>query len=105
MVALRLREVGRVLDTAVEESYSVLLTADHGNCDEMVDPVTWEPHTQHTLYPVPCLIIDEISWHLRTGAGLSNIAPTLLQMMGLQQPAGMTGKSLLLEPYHISRPR
>lgn len=99
------REVGRVLDVANEENFSVILTADHGNCDEMVDPVTWEPHTQHTLYPVPCIIIDEISWHLLTGAGLSNIAPTVLQMMGLQQPSGMTGKSLLLEPHPVARKR
>ena len=99
------REVGRVLDVANEENFSVILTADHGNCDEMVDPVTWEPHTQHTLYPVPCVIMDEISWHLRTGAGLSNIAPTVLEMMGLQQPTGMTGKSLLLEPHPVARKR
>jgi len=98
-------EVGRVLDVANEENFSVILTADHGNCDEMVDPVTWEPHTQHTLYPVPCVIMDEISWHLRTGAGLSNIAPTVLEMMGLQQPTGMTSKSLLLEPHPVARKR
>jgi len=99
------KEVGRVLDVANKENFSVILTADHGNCDEMVDPVTWEPHTQHTLYPVPCVIMDEISWHLRTGAGLSNIAPTVLEMMGLQQPSAMTGKSLLLEPHPVARKR
>lgn len=99
------KEVGRVLDVANKENFSVILTADHGNCDEMVDPVTWEPHTQHTLYPVPCVIMDEISWHLRTGAGLSNIAPTVLEMMGLQQPVAMTGKSLLLEPHPVARKR
>ena len=59
-----------------------MLTADHGNCDEMVDPVTGEPHTQHTNYPVPCMIIDKECWRLSTGAGLSSVAPTLLQMMG-----------------------
>ena len=94
------REAGRVLDAAVAGGYSVVLTADHGNCEEMVDPVTGDPHTQHTLYPVPCLVIDEVNWHLRSGAGLSSIAPTLLQLMGLQVPPVMTGKSLLLEPYH-----
>ncbi len=93
------REVGRVLDAAEKTGFSVLLTADHGNCDEMVDPVTQEPHTQHTLYPVPCMVIDEANWYLRPGADLSAVAPTVLQLMGLQQPPSMTGKSLLLCEY------
>jgi len=93
------KHVGRVLDAAVESGYSVLLTADHGNCDEMVDPVTQEPHTQHTLYPVPCMIIDETNWHLMPGGDLSFVAPTVLQLMGLQQPSEMTGKSLLRKKY------
>lgn len=91
------REVGRVLDAAVSNEYSVLLTADHGNCDEYVDPFTKAPNTQHTVYPVPCLIIDKSFWRLRTGGGLGNIAPTLLELMGLAQPSGMQCKSLLLE--------
>ncbi len=90
-------EAGRVLEAAEENHVSVLLTADHGNCDEMIDPVSGQPHTQHTLYPVPCLLMDKSSWHLATGAGLSSVAPTLLQLMGLSQPEAMTGKSLLLE--------
>ena len=94
------REVGRVLDAAVEAGYSVILTADHGNCDEMVDPVTQEPHTQHTLYPVPCLVIDEVNWHLLPGGSLASIAPTVLQLMGLQLPPTMTGKSLLMAEYN-----
>lgn len=92
-------EVGRLLDVAVEEGYSVMLTADHGNCDEMVDPLTGEPHTQHTVYPVPCMIIDEENWRLTTGSGLSCVAPTLLQLMGLQQPPDMKGSSILLESF------
>ncbi len=93
------KEVGRVLDAAKEAGFSVILTADHGNCDEMVDPITQEPHTQHTLYPVPCMVIDEANWHLRPGGDLSAVAPTILQLMGLQQPPSMTGKSLLLCEY------
>jgi 2,3-bisphosphoglycerate-independent phosphoglycerate mutase len=93
------REVGRVLDAAVEAGFSVILTADHGNCDEMVDPITQDPHTQHTLYPVPCMVIDEANWYLRPGGDLSSVAPTLLQLMGLQQPPSMTGKSLLMRQY------
>lgn len=89
------REVGRVLDAAVAQEYTVLLTADHGNCDEMVDPLTGEAHTQHTTYPVPLLLIDPSPWHLATGGGLSGVAPTLLQLMGIPQPEAMTGHSLL----------
>ena len=91
------REVGRVLDAAVENDYSVLLTADHGNCDEYIDPFTKEPNTQHTVYPVPCLILDKSFWRLRTGGGLGNIAPTILELMGIEQPSGIQCKSLLLE--------
>jgi 2,3-bisphosphoglycerate-independent phosphoglycerate mutase len=92
------REVGRVIEAAQASGFSVLLTADHGNCDEMVDPITGEPHTRHTVYPVPCLVIDEIPWTLSIGRGIEDIAPTVLALMGLPQPEQMQGKSLLLKP-------
>lgn len=92
------REVGKVLDAAVAADYSVILTADHGNCEEVVDPVTHEPHTQHTLYPVPCLIIDKQNWQLSSNGGLANVAPTILQLMGIDKPQTMTANSILLKP-------
>lgn len=92
------REVGRVIDQALQNRYSIILTADHGNCDEMVDPITGEPNTQHSVYPVPCLVIDKTHWTLSTGAGLSAIAPTVLHLMGLTTPPAMAGHSLLLKP-------
>ena len=92
------REAGRVMDTAVAANYSVILTADHGNCDLLVDPLTDEPHTQHTTNPVPCLIIDKETWVLAPGGGLSAVAPTVLQLMGLSQPVQMSGRSLLVYP-------
>jgi 2,3-bisphosphoglycerate-independent phosphoglycerate mutase len=92
------RQVGRVIDAAVANGYSVLLTADHGNCDEMIDPVTGEPHTRHTVYPVPCVIVDEVPWTLAIGRGIEDVAPTVLALMGLPQPEQMHGKSLLLKP-------
>jgi 2,3-bisphosphoglycerate-independent phosphoglycerate mutase len=92
------REVGRVLDVATECGYAVVLTADHGNCDEMVDPVSGEPHTQHTVYPVPCLVVDETPWRLAVGGGIKDIAPTLLHLMGIPIPDQMDGHSLLLGP-------
>ncbi len=93
------REVGRVLDVAVDQGYSVVLTADHGNCDEMVDPESGEPHTQHTLYPVPCMVIDKDTKLLAQGENLSAIAPTLLQLMGIPKPGAMTGNSLILDKW------
>ena len=92
------REAGRLMDAAVEAGYSVILTADHGNCDELVDPVTGGPHTQHSLYPVPCLVVDEVPWLLSIGGGIKDIAPTVLALMGLPIPDAMDGRSLLLGP-------
>jgi len=89
-------EVGRLIQHASESGYSIILTADHGNCEEMVNPVTGEAHTQHTTNPVPCLIIDEQTWRLSDCGGLVNIAPTVLQLMGLKVPKKMAS-SLLLE--------
>lgn len=89
------REVGRVLDVAMKSGYSIVLTADHGNCDEMVDPVSGEPNTQHSQHPVPCMIIDKQVHSLASGGNLSAITPTVLQLMGLPKPAVMTGESLI----------
>jgi 2,3-bisphosphoglycerate-independent phosphoglycerate mutase len=89
-------ETGRVLKSASDAGYSIIVTADHGNCEEMVDPATGEPHTQHTTYPVPCMIVDEQIWRLSSDGGLANIAPTVLQLMGLKIPKKMSA-SLLLE--------
>ena len=95
------REVGRVLDFAMAADYSVVLTADHGNCEEIIDPVTHEPHTQHTLYPVPCLVIDKQNWQLSCNSGLANVAPTVLDLMGLEKPVEMTATSILLRPLTV----
>jgi len=91
------RQVGRVLDAAVAHGYSVLLTADHGNCDLMVDPETDEPHTQHTTNPVPLLVVDHDRWMLAPSGTLADVAPTVLDLMGLPRPEEMTGRSLLLQ--------
>ena len=88
-------EVGRVLDTAVDQGFSVVLTADHGNCEMMIDPESGVAHTQHTTFPVPCLVIDEANWELEPNPGLADIAPTVLQLMGLEIPDAMNGRSLL----------
>lgn len=89
--------VGELWERAVANDYSIVLTADHGNADMLVDPVTGAPHTQHTVFPVACAVHDSVPHALGTGHALPSVAPTLLALMGLEQPAGMTGRSLLLD--------
>ena len=75
---------------------AMIVCADHGNCDVMVDPVTGGPHTAHTLSPVPVILVGGPKGAtLRDGGRLADLAPTLLALMGLPQPPEMTGKSLL----------
>lgn len=90
------REAGRVLDAAVANGYSAILTADHGNCDLMVDPETDEPHTQHTTHPVPFLVVDESRWVLAPSGSLADVAPSVLTLMGIPAPSAMTGRSMLI---------
>ena len=91
--------VGLMWQAAVDNGYSIVLTADHGNADMLVDPVTGSPHTQHTTFPVACTIHDSTTWELGNGNGLPAIAPTILELMGLDCPESMSGRSLLLRPY------
>lgn len=91
--------VGRMWEAAQQYGYSVVLTADHGNADMLVDPVTGNAHTQHTTFPVACTVHDTIAWELGNGNALTAIAPTILQLMGLDRPESMSGRSLLLRPY------
>ena len=88
-------QVGRIVDAAKEHEMALMLTADHGNCDEMID-ADGRPHTQHTTHPVPCVVIDRDERQLREGGGLGNVAPTVLDLMGLERPAEMELGSLLL---------
>jgi len=84
--------------TAVEKVNGVaLITADHGNCELMFDPQTNQPHTAHTTNPVPLILFDAKKRYgsLRSGGALENVAPTLLNILGIEQPAEMTAQSLL----------
>jgi 2,3-bisphosphoglycerate-independent phosphoglycerate mutase len=87
----------RVIGSALAHGFRIMLTADHGNCEEMVDPVSGQPHTQHTVYPVPFLIVGEPGIRLGTGRGLRDVAPTVLDLLGLSKPDVMTGSSLILK--------
>jgi 2,3-bisphosphoglycerate-independent phosphoglycerate mutase len=86
----------RVAEAVLALGGELLVTADHGNCELMVDPETGEPHTAHTTNPVPIWWItrDPRGRRLRDG-GLADVAPTVLELLGLPAPAEMTGRSLL----------
>ncbi len=86
--------VGRVVDAARKAGGEVLITADHGNAEQMFDPQTGQPHTAHTLNLVPCVYVGRRA-QMAEGGALSDIAPTLLAMLGLPPPPEMTGHSLL----------
>jgi len=88
--------VGVLTTAAKKHGFSVVLTADHGNCDQLKDPISGEPHTQHTTYPVPCLVMDPANPILANAMGISNIAPTLLQLMGIDKPGNMPAESIIL---------
>ncbi len=86
--------IGRVVQAMQECGGEVLITADHGNAEQMIDHTTRQAHTAHTLNPVPFLYIGRKAGMMEGGA-LQDVAPTLLAMMGLPQPAEMTGRSLI----------
>ncbi|WP_041531929.1 2,3-bisphosphoglycerate-independent phosphoglycerate mutase [Syntrophotalea carbinolica] len=87
--------VGRVVDAVLNAGGSLLITADHGNCEQMAD-AKGAPHTAHTSNPVPVILVDpdRTGVKLRNGI-LADLAPTLLELMGIDKPAAMTGRSLL----------
>jgi 2,3-bisphosphoglycerate-independent phosphoglycerate mutase len=86
--------LGRVLKAAQEAGMVVMITADHGNLEVMKDTTTGQPHTAHTTDPVPFILVGGVG-KLRTGGCLADVAPTVLQIMGIEQPKEMTGTSLL----------
>jgi 2,3-bisphosphoglycerate-independent phosphoglycerate mutase len=89
--------VGAILDATLKRGGSLIITADHGNAEQMWDPATSAPHTAHTTYDVPLFVVGEEfrGKGLRAGGRLADIAPTALRMMHLEKPAEMTGQPLL----------
>jgi 2,3-bisphosphoglycerate-independent phosphoglycerate mutase len=88
--------LGRVEAAVVKAGGAMIVTADHGNCEQMSDPDAGQPHTAHTLNAVPVVLLNAPSWARRLHDGrLSDVAPTVLRLMGLPQPAEMTGRSLI----------
>jgi 2,3-bisphosphoglycerate-independent phosphoglycerate mutase len=88
--------LGRLLDAVSRRGGVALVTADHGNAEQMIDPESGGPHTAHTLNPVPVLVAGGEPMPVRSGI-LADVAPTLLDLLGLEAPAEMTGTSLLVD--------
>ncbi|WP_237061970.1 2,3-bisphosphoglycerate-independent phosphoglycerate mutase [Microbulbifer zhoushanensis] len=87
--------VSRVVDAALAAGGEVLITADHGNVEEMFDAGSGQVSTQHSTLPVPFVYVGKRDVSLRDGGSLADVAPTMLALMGLQQPEEMTGKNLV----------
>ncbi len=89
--------VGKAVEAIREVNGQMFICADHGNAEQLVDYNTGEPFTAHTTNPVPFILVNaDPAYTLREGGRLADIIPTLIEMMGMEQPAEMTGKSLLV---------
>ncbi len=86
--------VGRVVDEALAGGWAVIITADHGNAEQMIDASTGAAYTAHTTNPVPLILVDDERKGvcLKTGGGLRDIAPTVLKLMGMDKPSEMDGE-------------
>lgn len=88
--------VGKMVDAILAKGGCALITADHGNADKMYEP-DGSPFTAHTTNPVPCILVGDGQHTMREGGVLADLSPTILQLLGLPQPAEMTGKSLIAD--------
>jgi 2,3-bisphosphoglycerate-independent phosphoglycerate mutase len=86
--------LGRIEKALEGKNSAWLITADHGNAELLVDPATGQPHTYHTTFPVPFVLVSRQKRALRDGGALRDIAPTILGLMEAEQPAEMTGQDL-----------
>ncbi|MFQ6753181.1 2,3-bisphosphoglycerate-independent phosphoglycerate mutase [Cereibacter sphaeroides] len=89
------RGLGRAVEAVTKAGGAMIVTADHGNCETMVDPETGGPHTAHTTNPVPVILVNGPAGARLHAGRLADLAPTLLQLMQLPQPEEMTGRSLI----------
>ncbi|WP_124066007.1 2,3-bisphosphoglycerate-independent phosphoglycerate mutase [Clostridium sp. E02] len=90
--------VGETVDAIKEVNGTLFICADHGNAEQLLDYKTGEPFTAHTTNPVPFVLVNaDPSYKLREGGNLADIAPTLIELLGMEQPKEMTGKSLLIK--------
>ena len=89
------RGLGRVVEAIEKGQSSLIVTADHGNCEVMVDPQTGGAHTAHTLNPVPVILVGGPQGATLNDGCLADLAPSLLELMDLPKPPEMTGKTLI----------
>ena len=90
--------IGNAVEAVKEAGGVMFICADHGNAEKMIDYETGKPHTAHTTNPVPFILVNaDADMKLREGGCLADIAPTLIELMGMEQPAEMTGKSLIVK--------
>jgi 2,3-bisphosphoglycerate-independent phosphoglycerate mutase len=88
-------QLGRIYQAIKQHGGSMLITADHGNAEMLIDPATGGPHTAHTTNPVPFILVsDEKNVGLRQGGSLRDLSPTMLSLLGIEQPGQMTGGNL-----------
>ncbi len=89
--------VGAIVDKTLEKGGRLIVTADHGNSEQMFDPETGAAHTAHTTYPVECIVVDEryVGRSLADGGCLADVMPTAFALMGLDKPEAMSGRSLV----------
>ena len=90
--------LGRIIAAVKKQNGAMFITADHGNCELMVDPKTGAPHTAHTTFPVPLIYVNEAdaSAKIRDKGRICDVAPTMLELLGIPVPPAMTGKSLFV---------
>ena len=88
----------QVIEATQQVGGEILITADHGNVEEMFDEDNNQPHTQHTTLPVPLVYVGDRQLSLDSDGSLADIAPTMLALMDLAQPEEMTGRSLVITP-------
>ena len=106
------KQVGDIYLAAKRYGWTLVITSDHGNCDEMIDLETGEPNTCHTDNPVPCLIVNDPgrsrqthALELADGCAISSIAPTVLDLMGINIPTEIKAPSLVLNPKVLRKRR
>ena len=91
------RCVEKIVEAILAHHGTILITADHGNCEQMIDYKTGEPHTAHTTNPVPLILVTENNKLKIKEGKLADLAPTMLELLGIEKPEEMTGESILVK--------